>query len=367
MPPAIRFIALALALLQPYGLSAADPVLFGALERVLPNSVAFRLADGILVHARLPDTVDLTPESIAAKYHVADQVQFTFRKIESLYDAEAGLHLHLEVKRMRLVRPPTPREQIQAVRILSREPAENLLQISVLPKGDAPAEQTQLQHVREVNLDYATRLPNFMADETAKRYTSQVGSTEWRYFDTVEAEVAVNETRVSRQRRRRNGKPYEGQPPGFLPNTGFGAELRPLFDPACPTKIALESREQSKGAPLLAFGYSSPHDGCFSFLGVSGVRYNAARTGRALVSESDGNLLRFEEEAFGFPEDFGFDYRKQVVTWDRVKIGDTTNLAPVAADFVWLAANGQLWHVAIEYRNHRKFEASSNVKFGTEK
>jgi hypothetical protein len=117
----------------------------------------------------------------------------------------------------------------------------------------------------------------------------------------------------------------------------------------------------------LAFGYSSPHDGCFSFLGVSGVRYNAARTGRALVSESDGNLLRFEEEAFGFPEDFGFDYRKQVVTWDRVKIGDTTNLAPVAADFVWLAANGQLWHVAIEYRNHRKFEASSNVKFGTEK
>ncbi|HKA01035.1 MAG TPA: hypothetical protein VKE70_31195, partial [Candidatus Solibacter sp.] len=302
-------------------------------------------------------------EAIVAKYHLADQLQLTFRRIKSVFDPEAGLHLHLELKQIRFLRPGSSEEVGRAGRMLARSAPGNLLDLPSVANESAPSEEAQVQHVRDVNLEYAARLPSFVADETARRYTGRIGSSEWRYFDTIDAEIAVQGTRVARQKSRRNGKPYEGQPPGFRPNTGFGAELKPLFDPACPTRIQFERREALGGKPLLVYGYSSPPDGCFSFLAVGGNRYNAARIGRAWVSETGGNLLRFEEEAAGFPADFGFDYRKQIVSWDRVKIGDATHLVPVAADFVWLASNGELWHVEIQYRNHRRFEASSSVTF----
>jgi len=335
-------------------LYAADPVLSGALERILPHSIAFRLADGRLMHARLPGTPELSAAAIAANYHVADHVQMTFRRFASQYDSEAGLHLQLELKRIRLLRKASPAETAQFSRILARTAAT----------ANAAPDDEQLQRVREVNLEYASRLPNFVADETAVRYYGEIGSANWRRFSTVESEIAVKDTRVERRNMRVDGKPWTGgHPDGFLPNTGFGAELKPLFDPACPTKLLFEGREELLGKPMLVYGYSSPADGCFSFLATQSDRHNAARMGRALVSEADGNLLRFEEEATNFPESFAFDYRKQTVTWDRVKIGDTAVLAPVAADFYWLTDHGQTWHVAIEYRNHRRFEASSNVTF----
>jgi hypothetical protein len=342
-------------------LAAADPVLSGALERVLTHSIAFRLADGRLTHARLPNLPELSADAIAAKYHVADQVQLTFRQIAPEFDREAGLHLALELKRMRLVRAASLTETEQVSQILARASVPNLLHVAAPAEtGDA----AQLQHVREVNLEYASRLPNFVADETARRFTGSVGSTRWKPFSTVESEIAIKDTQVERRRMRVDGKPWNnGHPAGYLPNTGFGAELKPLFDPACPTRLIYEGREEFAGKQVLVYGYSSPADGCFSVLGVGGVRHNAARMGRVLVSEADGNLVRFEEEATGFPEDFGFDYRKQTVTWDRVKIGDSVVLAPVAADFYWLTNRTETWHVAIEYRNHRRFEASSSVTF----
>jgi hypothetical protein len=228
------------------------------------------------------------------------------------------------------------------------------------------AQDAQLEHARQVNLERAASMPNFVADEISKRYVSKAGSSKWQYLDTIESEIAVQGTQLMRQNMRRNGKPWNRGDSGFgfLPSTGFGAELKPLFHPECPTRLEFGSREGTGGKPVLVYRFSSPPNGCFSVL-FSGDRepYNPARTGRVSVDESTGRVVGFEEEATGFPKDYGFVQRNQVVSWGSVKTEGGSVWLPAGAEFVWRLPTGLRYRVVAEYRNHRHFEAVTTLSF----
>ena len=257
-----------------------------------------------------------------------------------------------------------PRE---GVNLLSRQDAA----VSA-PKGEPDAPRTasggldgKLEHAREVNLKYASNMPNFVADETAKRYTRANKSLLWRHLDTIETEITFKGTRAVRQRIRRNGKPWTlsfEALPGFKWYGGFGTEIRPLFDPQCPTSIQYRGRQEVRGKQLMEYGFSSPADGCFASFYVGNRRYNPARTGQAFI-DTGGNVIQLDEEAEGFPADFEFAQRTEQVWWDYVKIGDTSHLLPVRARFVVLYSSGARFRVEVEYKNHRHFEASANITF----
>ena len=220
-----------------------------------------------------------------------------------------------------------------------------------------------LEHARQVNLERAANMPNFVADEIAQRYTRRSDSSKWRPEDTIETEITVRGIQISRQNWRRNGKPVSPDPDGMhMPTTGFGAALKPLFDPECPTALEFAGREELRGEPALVYRFRSLADGCFGNL-YGSRPYNAARTGRVLIDDPTGEILQFEEEATGFPKGFVFVQRNQVMTWDSVKIGDASHWLPVAADFIWRMGNGELYRTTVEYKNHRHFEAATNLKF----
>jgi hypothetical protein len=351
--------------------SAADVVLSGSLERLLGQSIFVRLADDRLVDARLPHTADLSAEAIAAHYSLADQVRIACRPIRTVYDEELALHQHLELKKLQRLGPASPEELARVAARLSRQAGANLLHSPApAPPADAPAAaEALLEHVRQVNLDFAARLPNFVADEIGKRYTTSLASMDWRYVDTIESEIAFRGGRASREHIRLNGKPWN-RPFLDLPGAAglwgvfFGTQLRPLFSPDCPTRIEFEGRREADGRSLLAFRFSSPPAACFrAFFHGDGPRYRPARTGRFLVDDPGGHMIRYEEEAIGFPEDFGLDRHTVVESWDYVKIGDAAHLLPVRVEIVSRTADGSWARDTVEYRNHRRFEASSDVVF----
>jgi len=226
-------------------------------------------------------------------------------------------------------------------------------------------QDADLEHARRVNLERAASMPNFVADEISKRAIAAAGSSKWRPVDTIESEIAVQGTGLTRQNLRRNGKPWNRGDSGFgfLPGTGFGAELKPLFSPECPTRLELAGHDASGGKPLLAYRFSSPMDGCFSVITVGGQPYNAARSGRILVDGTTGRVVRFEEEATGFPAGYGVVQRSQVMTWGPVKTAVGSVWLPVTADFIWRLPSGERYRVTVDYRNHRHFEAAATVSF----
>jgi hypothetical protein len=68
-------------------------------------------------------------------------------------------------------------------------------------------------------------------------------------------------------------------------------------------------------------------------------------------------------KASGFPEGFEIAGWEEEASWDRVRIGDADHLLPVSASVIVRYASGSAWRVDLEYRNHRHFESSSQVRF----
>jgi hypothetical protein len=108
--------------------------------------------------------------------------------------------------------------------------------------------------------------------------------------------------------------------------------------------------------------FRAPADGCFPFFFFDYQRYNPARTGRALVDESNG-LLQLEEQATGFPAEIQFADREEHITWDYVDVAGTPRLLPVRASFLVRYYDGTRYRVEVEYRNHRHFETSTSITF----
>ncbi len=247
------------------------------------------------------------------------------------------------------------------------------------------ADDAILEHARQVNLERASHMPNFVADEVITFYGEHGGSGRWERFPTViEDEITVNGSQITRANFRRNGKPWRGidlrtRELGFtpgIPATGFAAALEPLFDPKCPTTLKFAGNDELRGKAVMAYQFDSPANGCFGNL-YGGFAYNAARTGRVLIDGPSGDVLQFEEEAFGFPERFAFVSRHQVMTWDYVRIGEASHWLPVSAEFIWTRpptggriTRGRIWtrpptrgRTVVEYRNHRHFESSTDIKY----
>lgn len=228
------------------------------------------------------------------------------------------------------------------------------------------SDDSKLEHAREVNLAYVANMPSFVADETAKRYVGDANSTKWRSLDTIQTEITFVGNRPVRRQIRRNGKPWE-KPfealPGFKWYGGFGSEIKPLFDPQCPTTIEYEGPAEVRGKKLLKYRFSSPADGCFAFFFFENQRFNPARNGDVFIDDPGGNVIQLDEDATRFPRDFEFAQRREEVSWDYVKIGAESHLLPVAANFVITYANGARARIEVEYKNHRHFEASSNIAF----
>lgn len=225
-----------------------------------------------------------------------------------------------------------------------------------------------LDHIRDVNLARAKSLPSFVADEVMVRYKSRhTDPPKWERVDVVESEVAVERgVNFSRKNVRLDGKPWK-KPllPGYNWSVMFGAELKPLFDPACHTTVEFQGRDGS----LLVYRYSAGAGGCFGNFAVkdglfSRTRvWNAARIGMFKIEESSGNLVQHEEDASEFPKGFGMDPNRLIVNWDYVKIGESSYLLPVSWESFGGFVKEDLWHLTVEYKNHRHFEAKTGITF----
>ena len=320
----------------------------------------------------LANTPELEAPAIAAQYKFGDEVAITCRPIQPVWEAATSRLQSLQVTAIRFLRRPS---SLEAAALLEARPREgkNLLERPRAPVPEArKLEDTnapgarELEQARRINLEHAANAPNFVADEIARRYRSTRESPKWRDYDKVEDEVAFRGRRAERQQIKRNGKPWN-QPfdalPGFKWYEGFETEIGPLFDPKCPTTMEYQGRSDASGRPLLEYRFRSPVDGCFPFLYFAYQRYNPARSGRVFIEDPGGSIVRVDDEAIGFPEDFEFAGREEHMYWDYVKIGDVSHLLPVRASFLVTYSSGTRYRVEVEYRNHRHFEASANITF----
>lgn len=342
--PCNRYCAMLLLLSVPA--AASDRRFSGSLERVTRASVTIRLADGLDVDAVLP-------AAIAVPYHLADQVEIACAPARTVYDAPAGLHYHWQVKSLRLLRPASPQERAAMIESLSWQPGENLLQPARAPVPTADPER--LGRVRRVNLDYISKLPNFVADEITRRYRSYDAGKPWRLEQAIEDEITVKDNQIIR----RKGRTNRG-----ISASDFGLHLESVFDPQCAADVELAGREEAGGRQLLVYSFHAPPGDCFGSVVHNGNRQVAAITGRILVDAGNLHLLRCEYLSSGFPEKFACDRYTVTDLWGYATIGGSSYLVPISAEALVRMSDGSTERVITEYRNHRHFEAATSITFG---
>jgi hypothetical protein len=348
---------------------ASDLTFTGNLRFVSAGTITVRLSNGIVIDARLPTMAtpgELAAERISARYKFADRVQIACRAIRSVWDAPAARYHSLELTGIHFVRAPSAEETAQVNASLSWQVGDNLLKpVPETPKPPRATDPEGLERVREVNLARAAKMANFIADEQATRSLRRKGDTKSKQVDTVESEIAFHVDAGSRQNIRINGKPYTtvtGWIPGVNWDSGFGRELKAVFDRDCANTFELAGQEELRGRQATVYRFRTPLDGCLGLSVVGYQQYDAAQTGRVLVDETDGNVLQMEIQAVGTPPELGGGI-SEISSWDHVRIGDASWLLPIATDFVWITPRGETWHVAAQYRNHRHFEASADITF----
>jgi hypothetical protein len=363
------------SLLRPCG-AAQKQIVSGSLERVTHGAITVRQADGILIDARLPGAA-LRADALAARYKLGDRVEITCKPILFVFDEESRLYLSLELEKLRFLGAPSPDQLAGALTSRAWRDPGNLLKPATGEPTDRPAGTEQnfdgsaearqsLEHTREIALRYVARLPNFIADETATRYTARTSPPEWRLLDTIQSEVKFRGAFETRDQVLQNGKLLKAGMKalgGLRWAAATGSALKPLFDPVCPVSFEFAERRTERGRELLVYDFSSPPDSCFGATTSSYQRYYAGWKGKVFIDESTGNVLQLDWASTGFPAAFGFVEAKNETIWDYVKIGDASHLLPVSSDDMVHYSAGQLESVKVQYTNHREFEAASTITF----
>ena len=350
------------------GCQGADLVFSGNLRFVAETFVNVRLDDGLVIDARLPKKGPLAADSIVGQYKIADQVEIACKRVSGGLDPSVDYSHSLELTRIRLLRAPTPDEVKKTNASLSWKIGENLLKapsVAPAPKPPAPPVPKEFEQIRDVNLEYISKLPSFIADELAVRMRKPKGSDKWKDKDTIESEISFKGRNAIRQNIRYNGKPYN-RPTHWLPGgptwaIGFGTDLKPVFDRNCENQITFEGRKEIDAAQVRSFAFRAPMDGCF---GVGQINYqllNPGKAGRIVVNDA-GNVIQMEFHDVDLPEVFGSG-SASVLRWGNVKIGDAVHLLPIALDWTWYGADGDTWYVTASFQNHRHFEAATNLLF----
>ncbi len=347
----------------------------GGLEFVTREELIIRLADGLLVVSQIPKDGRMG-EQLVSKHKFGDQVEIMCKFIDSRFDrnlesyADRQNRRRLELKTIRFLRVSSGEEWSKEIACRARREKGNLLKD--IPKNSSPAisppsvsaTDVFLQHARDVNLEYVAKLPNFVVDETATQYSSNRFPPKWDYVYTVESELTIRGLRAIHQQMIKNGRPWP-EPfealPGILWKSKFGAQLKALFDPQCPTTLDFSRREDVRGRHVLVYDFAAPPDSCFGDFSIGYRRYFPGQTGEVAIDDSGGEVVRLDAEASGFPSEFDILNWKQTTLWDRVRIGDSDHLLPLSSSIFYHFASSGAWRVDLEYKNFRHFESSTTI------
>ncbi len=353
----------------------------GYLDRLTNNAITIQQADGVAISALLPREAAGAAQAIAIQCAFGDQIVITCRHIRPIYDRDAGRYHTLEMLGLQRVRPASAQEMSRIALSHGWASGGNLLKTPDRPhvatsatagntnNGDYPAE-SEIAFARAINLEVASRLPNFVADETAKVYISSSERKDaWRFEYAVEAEVTFNRGQVSRRNIRKNGQPWlEPVLPGYTGYGGFGNLLVNLFDSHCPNTFQPMGPHELNGKQTLSFRVNAEPDTCFG-IEADYQAYRPRIEGYIFLEDPGARLVQFEYTALNLPESFLLSSWVRKVSWGDVRIGDKVFLLPVHADLVAAHSlphggrHAETEHITWEYSNYRHFEAESSITF----
>lgn len=234
----------------------------------------------------------------------------------------------------------------------------------------AAAEQGRmLDAMRAYAVQYVANLPNFLCEQVTRQYQAGKKPEHWRAGDVLMFKLLYSNGEEERNLELVNDRAVR---PGTrrwrtpLQTSGeFGVLLDTIFSAASQASFTWNGWQSVRGKRVAAFGFTidAQHSAMrFGFRDSTqpAVPYH----GTVYGDPPTGAIWRVRSEVTELPKELETESLVTTIEYDRVAIGDKSYLLPVQAS-IWMKADRNYVRNELEFRNYRKFEADTVVKYGS--
>lgn len=247
-------------------------------------------------------------------------------------------------------------------------------QDSSLTPGATPTDAQQgalLASVRRYAEQYVTNLPNFTCIQVTEQFESGVKPNKWRKGDTIATKLVFSQGKEQRTLESVNNKQVRldkvrslKQP--LVTEGEFGVLLGNIFEALSDTEFKWRRWEDLNGKNLIVFDYSIDKEHSGLRLGISEqVEAVVPYSGSVYADPATGAVWRVTQNITEIPVEVQTKSSSTEIDYQEQTIGGNQYLLPFHAS---VNLDTGLRHIRNEmtFRDYRKFEVESNIKFTPE-
>jgi VWFA-related protein len=247
-----------------------------------------------------------------------------------------------------------------------------------------------LERGREKALAYARSLPDFVCAEIIRRYkrsqtpvllpgtgpaSTASGAPSWAPLDKLTVRLSFFEQKENHKLELVNDRPtslqYVSLDIGVTSTGQFGGMLQRIFDPSSQASFRWKSSRTARRRRVAVYSYAVAADHSRFFVERGSLSGEAHRAvvgfhGTVEIDTGTGDVLHLDYTADNVPRTVALTRSVTSVDFDRVDVGGSPYILPVRAE-TELEGPNLAFKNAIEFREFRKFGASSTVDFGVGK
>jgi hypothetical protein len=235
------------------------------------------------------------------------------------------------------------------------------------------AQRTLIARMREAALNYGDRLQDFTCTQLTERFTdNESNGKHWKHIDNLEHQVDFVSHRERYRLQKVNGKTTDLgrrlKKGYFQPGGEFGSRLRKIFEPDQDAEFLWDRDEQIGGRRACVFRYRIPEATSTMAMQVDLESVTLGHHGFVHADCETGTVLRIEMETDRAWVHLGgrrSEIGAQVdLRYGTVTISGKEFLVPLEA--VEIARfDRSLTKADIKFKNYRKYDADSSIKFET--
>ncbi len=226
-----------------------------------------------------------------------------------------------------------------------------------------------LAAARAMALEYTQSLPDFLCQETVRRYESSGGN--WSLKDTLELRLTYFEQREDYQLISRNGRATRlsyRETGGAVTEGEFGTTLLSIFAPDSETTFHWDHWTTLRHSEAHVFRFRIALDRSTYRIAAGRFPHGpleeviTGQRGFVYVDAASGRVVRVVAESESIPPDFPVRASARAVDYGFARAGDRTYLLPLRAEARMDAGAVQTRNV-VEFHDYRKFEGRSTITF----
>jgi hypothetical protein len=244
-------------------------------------------------------------------------------------------------------------------------------QAPTIPPPDSVRQQEILQSMRDYAMNYTKNLPNFFCVEVTRQFVDPNGGSNYRSNGTILAKVGYNEGTDHYNVYSVNNKLVdttmdEVKTGGAVSTGEFGSMMREIFEPDSQAEFNWDHWAKLRTRKMAVFSYfiDSAHSKWWINYGdkADGQRIVTAYKGLVYADANTGEVTRIKFEAVDIPRTFPINSVTDTLDYDLQEIGGQQFVVPLTAK-LFMKAGRESSKNEIEFRNYRKYETGSSIKY----